>query len=114
MNYPTITEIIDSKTEAHDTKTILFKHPTEVTPGQFYMIWIPGVDEIPMSVSYIDKNIKGITFRKVGDATKALFNLKKGDKIGVRGPYGNGFKISGKHILFIAGGTGIAMIAPAV
>ena len=78
------------------------------------MIWIPGVDEIPMSVSYITKNVKGITFRKVGDATKALFNLKEGDKIGIRGPYGNGFKFNGKKILFVGGGTGIAMMASAV
>jgi len=114
MNYPKITKIIDSKTETYDVKTILFDHPEEINPGQFYMIWIPGVDEIPMSVSYIDGNKKGITFRTVGDATKALFNLKKADKIGVRGPYGNGFKITGKNILFVGGGTGIAMIAPTV
>ena len=114
MNYPNVTKIIDSKKENTDVKTILFNHPEKIIPGQFYMIWIPGTDEVPMSVSYIDKNVKGITFRKVGDATKALFNLKKGDKIGVRGPYGNGFKIIGKNILFVAGGTGIAMIAPTV
>jgi dihydroorotate dehydrogenase electron transfer subunit len=77
------------------------------------MIWIPGVDEIPMSVSYINKNTKGITFRRIGDATKALFELKEGDKIGIRGPFGNGFKITGKNILFVGGGTGTATIAPA-
>ncbi|HDQ16104.1 MAG TPA: dihydroorotate dehydrogenase electron transfer subunit [Bacteroidetes bacterium] len=114
MNYPKITKIIDSQIESHDVKTVLFKHSSKINPGQFYMIWIPRIDEIPMSVSYIDKDIKGITFRKIGDATNALFNLKKGDKIGIRGPYGNGFKIKGKKILFVGGGTGIAMIAPAV
>ena len=67
-----------------------------------------------MSVSYIDKKVKGITFKKVGDATKELFNLKVGEKIGIRGPYGNGFNIKGKNILFVGGGTGIAMIAPSV
>ncbi len=114
MNYPTITEIIDTKKENDTIKTIKFKHKEKIISGQFYMIWIPSVDEIPMSVSYIEEEIKGITFRIVGEATKALFKLKKGDKIGIRGPYGNGFKINGKKALFIAGGTGIAMIAPAV
>jgi len=114
MNYPKITEIVETKKENKNVKTIKFKHSKKVIPGQFYMIWIPDTDEIPMSISYIDKNIKGITFKKVGEATKELFNLKKGDKIGVRGPYGNGFKITGKKILFIAGGTGIATIAPSV
>ena len=43
------------------------------------MVWISKIDEIPMSASHIDKDIKGITFRKIGDATNALFKLKKGD-----------------------------------
>lgn len=112
MNYPIITKIIKIVEETSNVKTIYFEYPAIVSPGQFFMIWIPGIDEIPMSVSYIEKNIRGITFKKVGDATKALFKLKKGEKIGVRGPYGNGFKIEGKNILLVAGGTGIAMIAP--
>jgi len=114
MNYPKVTKIIETKKENSDVKTFLFEYPEKTVPGQFFMIWIPGVDEIPMSASYIDKNVKGITLKKVGDATKTLFNLKEGGKIGVRGPYGNGFKINGKRILFVGGGTGIATIAPAV
>lgn len=112
MNYPIITKIIKIVEETSNVKTIYFEYLGIVSPGQFFMIWIPGIDEIPMSVSYIEKDIRGITFKKVGDATKALFKLKKGEKIGVRGPYGNGFKIEGKNILLVAGGTGIAMIAP--
>jgi len=114
MNYPEITKIIETKTENKNVKTIKFRHKKKIIPGQFYMIWIPNVDEIPMSVSYIDKNIKGITFKKIGEATESLFNLKEEDKIGIRGPYGNGFKIEGKKILFVGGGTGIAAIAPAI
>ena len=114
MNYPTITKIIDSKKENQDVKTITARFPGEMDPGQFFMIWIPEVDEIPMSVSYISKNIKGFTFKRIGDATNALFKLKKDDKIGIRGPYGNGFKLKGKKLLFVAGGTGAAMIAPTV
>jgi dihydroorotate dehydrogenase electron transfer subunit len=114
MNIPTITTILTSATEATDIKTITFRYPKAVIPGQFFMIWIPGVDEIPMSVSEITKDVKGITFRKIGDATRALYHLKPGSKIGVRGPYGNGFKLTGKHLLFVGGGTGIAMLAPAV
>jgi dihydroorotate dehydrogenase electron transfer subunit len=106
--------IIDEKIEAKHIKTIRFHHDKSVDPGQFYMIWIPGVDEIPMSVSLIQKETKGITFRIVGDATESLFDKKPTEKIGVRGPFGNGFCLKGKHILFVAGGTGIAMIAPAV
>jgi dihydroorotate dehydrogenase electron transfer subunit len=114
MNIPTITTILTSTTEATDIKTITFRYPKAVIPGQFFMIWIPGVDEIPMSVSEITKDVKGFTFRKIGDATYALYHLKPGSKIGVRGPYGNGFELRGKHLLFVGGGTGVAMLAPAV
>jgi len=114
MNSPQIAKITEVKTENKDVKTFMFEYPKKMIPGQFFMIWIPGVDEIPMSVSHIDKDVKGITFRKVGEATNALFDLGKGDKIGIRGPYGNGFKINGKRILFVGGGTGVAMLAPAV
>lgn len=114
MNIPRITKIIESKTEAENIKTVTFNYLQETIPGQFYMIWIPGVDEIPMSVSLIKGNTKGFTFKKVGDATSALYDLKPDDKIGIRGPYGNGFNIKGKHILFVGGGTGIAMLAPAI
>lgn len=114
MNIPTITKILTTSVEAKDIKTITFRFPKTVTPGQFFMIWIPGVDEIPMSVSRIHKDVKGITFRKIGEATHALYQLKPGNKIGVRGPYGNGFSLTGNHLLFVGGGTGVAMLAPAI
>jgi dihydroorotate dehydrogenase electron transfer subunit len=114
MNYPKVIPINRVIKEARDVKTLLFDYPASMQPGQFFMIWIPGIDEIPMSVSYILKETKGITFRRVGEATDELFRLNKGDMIGVRGPYGNGFTISGQHILFVGGGTGAAMLAPAV
>jgi dihydroorotate dehydrogenase electron transfer subunit len=114
MNYPKITEIIDIELENPDVKTLFFEYDKKVKPGQFFMVWIPGIDEIPMSVSYNQNKKKGITFKRVGEATKALFNLKKKDNIGIRGPYGNGFYIEGKNPLFIGGGSGIATIAPAV
>ncbi len=114
MNYPIITNIKKQKLENKNVKTIIFDHKEKINPGQFYMIWIPGIDEIPMSVSYINKQQKGITFKKVGEATNKLFNLNIGEKIGIKGPYGNSFKITGKNILFVGGGTGISMIAPAI
>jgi dihydroorotate dehydrogenase electron transfer subunit len=114
MNYPEIIKIDKVIKETKDVKTFLFEYPEKTIPGQFFMIWIPGIDEIPMGVSYVNDIIKGITFKKVGEATNSLFGFKKGDKIGIRGPLGNGFRINGKNILFIGGGTGIAMIAPAV
>jgi len=114
MNIPTMTPILKKATETTDITTITFQYPGPMNPGQFFMIWVPGVDEIPMSVSSISPTQKAITFRDIGEATHALSQLNTGDLIGVRGPYGNGFSITGKHPLFVGGGTGIAMLAPAV
>jgi dihydroorotate dehydrogenase electron transfer subunit len=77
-------------------------------PGQFVMVWARGVDEVPMTLSYDD----GITVQKVGDATEALFRLRKGDTVGIRGPYGNGWELAGDNILIISGGVGSAPLAP--
>jgi dihydroorotate dehydrogenase electron transfer subunit len=114
MNYPKITKIKDIKKENSNVKTLFFNISKNVHPGQFFMIWIPTIDEIPMSISHIENDVIGITFKRVGDSTNALFELKVGDKLGIRGPYGNGFHLTGKNILFIGGGTGIATLAPTV
>lgn len=94
-----------------DTKTILFKEKFLSGPGQFVMVWVPGVDEMPMSVSYTLPRL-GITFKIVGEGTRALASKKPGDKLGLRGPYGNGFSMSGSKVLGVAGGTGMASLAP--
>jgi len=114
MNYPKIIEIKEVIRETEDVKTILFDYPEKTKPGQFFMVWIPGIDEVPMSMSLIKDITKGITFKRVGEATNYLFDFKKGDKLGIRGPLGNGFGFTGKNVLFVGGGTGIATIAPAV
>lgn len=113
MNYPAIVKIIRIKEETKLVKTFRFRYNKEVKPGQFFMVWIPKVDEIPMSASYLH-GLKGITVEKVGEATQALHKLKQGAKIGIRGPYGNGYKLLGKKILFVAGGTGIISLAVAI
>lgn len=113
MNYPKIIEIAETKKEAGNIKTIMFKYNKKVRSGQFFMVWVPGIDEIPMSASYTD-SLKGITVEKVGEASSALFKMKKGNKIGIRGPYGNGFKTHKGKTLFVAGGTGIIPVASLV
>ena len=103
-----IVKIVD---ETPSTHTFFFDHFFEdAIIGQFVMVWIRGVDEIPMTLSY--KN--AITVQKVGDATSRLFELKEGDSLGLRGPFGKGFTLpkEGENILLIAGGVGAAPLAP--
>ncbi len=81
--------------------------------GQFVMIWIPGVDEIPMSLSSANTT-STLTIQKVGEASETLGRMKPGDKIGIKGPFGKGFEPTGQNLLFIAGGVGIAPLMPAI
>ena len=55
MNYPKITNIIDENLENPIVKTLIFEYDKKTIPGQFFMVLIPGVDEIPMSLSFYDK-----------------------------------------------------------
>ncbi|MDR0778123.1 MAG: dihydroorotate dehydrogenase electron transfer subunit [Methanomassiliicoccaceae archaeon] len=109
-----IVKITSVKKESADTKTFEFKMDGKATAGQFVMVWIPGVDEIPMSLSSTGET-KSITVKAIGEATKALHELKKNDNIGIRGPYGNGFKTKKKdRILVVGGGVGIAALIPLI
>lgn len=77
------------------------------------MLWVPRVDEVPMSLSTIGPNLLcGVTIELVGEATKAIHDLRKGDQLGVRGPFGNGFTLTKGKVLLVAGGMGLAPILP--
>lgn len=106
-------KVLDSFNEVKNIKTIRFNFDGEARSGQFVMLWLPGIDEIPMSLSYLD-GPKGITAENVGTATEAIHELRPGDGIGIRGPYGNGFDLSGDNFLVVGGGTGMAPLAPAL
>ncbi len=73
------------------------------------MVWLPGVDEIPMSVAYDDGAVTKITFFDVGDMTQALAKSQVGDLVGLRGPFGTFYEWNpGDHIALVAGGYGAA------
>lgn len=91
------------------TNTYVFDYFLGSGPGQFVMMWIPGVDEKPFSVAFDDGNEFWLTVCNVGDATAELFKLKEGDKVGIRGPFGTSYKISeGDHLALVSGGYGAA------
>jgi dihydroorotate dehydrogenase electron transfer subunit len=110
-----IVEILEAKTENPTVKTFTFvdKLCRRAEPGQFVMVWIPGVDEIPMSLSAINSGgFTSITVNGVGEASRALNRKERGDQIGVRGPFGNGFVPSGGNVMVVGGGTGLAPLMP--
>ena len=109
-NHPHICIIERVVDETPTVRTLYFHDPVlaNVLPGQFAMVWIPGVNELPMSVMISENDEKsGFTVRKRGESSTALYNLQVGQQIGVRGPYGNSFDIKDGEILLIGGGTGL-------
>ncbi len=114
---PIVTPILEITTETPRTKAFTISAPSiakEAVPGQFMMVWVPGIDEIPMSISNVNQDVEFAAAR-VGDATTRLHELKKGDLLGVRGPLGNGFVFpktpEEKILLLVAGGCGSPPIA---
>ena len=115
LNRLRIVRIRRVKKENPFTKTFIFqdKPCAKAEPGQFVMIWIPGVDEIPFSLSTITPNGRtSITAAEVGEATKTLHERRRGDILGIRGPYGRGFTLTSGNIMIVGGGTGVVPLMP--
>ncbi len=109
-NHPHICVIDKIVDETPTVRTLYFKDSVlaNVLPGQFAMVWIPGVNELPMSVMISDVDDQAaLTVRKRGESSTALYNMSEGQQIGVRGPYGNSFEMKSGNIILIGGGTGL-------
>lgn len=101
-----IKEVIE---ENELVKTFVVDASLGAQPGQFVMLWIPRLDEKPISVAMDDGKEMHFTIAAVGPFSKAMHELKVGDFVGVRGPFGQVFECeSGEHLAFLAGGYGAA------
>ena len=112
-----VRRLVKIEQETEEVKTLYFRDElcSQASPGQYVMMWAPGVDEVPMTLSSINRDrASSVTVRSVGEATEALCSLRVGDQVGVRGPFGNGFKIVGTSVLLVAGGVGSTSLAPLV
>jgi dihydroorotate dehydrogenase electron transfer subunit len=104
------TSILDVKSESQTVKTFTVKDTlgSKAKPGQFIMLWIPGIDEIPLSVLNAGDGEVSVTVKQVGDATRHLHEMKRGEIVGVRGPFGTSFTENTGKVLLVGGGTGTA------
>jgi len=76
------------------------------------MVWVPGVDEVPMSLSGIGSDgVCSISVGLVGEATEAIHRLERGNCFGIRGPFGRGFSFGRRKVMIVGGGTGLAPLA---
>ncbi len=92
---------------------------TRFLPGQFNMLYIFGVGEVPISISGDPAETDCLlhTTREVGGVTHAMHRLRRGDSLGVRGPFGTGWPLDaarGRDVILVAGGIGLAPLRPAI
>ncbi|MFH0771987.1 MAG: FAD/NAD(P)-binding protein [Candidatus Omnitrophota bacterium] len=114
--------IEDIKEETVDTRTFRVRFTDknladnfQYKQGQFMELSVIGAGEAPISItsSPSRRGFLEFTIRAMGKVTKSIHNLKKGDTLYLRGPYGNSFpfeELKGKNLYFIAGGIGLAPV----
>jgi anaerobic sulfite reductase subunit B len=118
---PLIAPVASVVQELADTVTLAIDMPIGLdmpTPGQFAMLWAPGIGEIPLSYSGIGPHRRvEHTVRAVGATSAAIAALEPGEPVGVRGPLGRGWRLDDvidRDLLIFAGGLGLAPLRPVV
>ncbi|UCD95674.1 MAG: FAD/NAD(P)-binding protein [Candidatus Zixiibacteriota bacterium] len=110
--------------ETYDTFTYELTPPrgsggVSFAPGQFNMLYVYGVGEVPISISGDPAKPQALvhTARIVGAVTKGIKRLKVGDSLGVRGPYGSSWPVEeavGRDVVLVTGGIGLAPLRPVI
>lgn len=108
---PRTVKVLNRTVHNADDVTLHLGDKMNFLPGQFLMIWLPGINEKPFSIAGKDKNGVFITVRRRGRFSGKLVDLKEGDQVGVRGPYGRPFELV-KNCCLVAGGIGLACLVP--
>ncbi len=117
LQKPVMLRVEKKQIESDSSATLFFQHNLPFKPGQFIMLWIPGIDEKPYTISFHSKHQFGITIEAKGLFSQQAVKLDRGDLIGFRGPFGNGFdlldlKKGSNNIAVVAGGFGMAPLSP--
>ncbi len=120
---PRLYSVVSTNLEIPDTTSMRLRPLTgeidAFLPGQFNMVYVFGVGEIPISISS-DPAETGFlihTTRAVGTVSRAVCELQAGDIVGVRGPFGSGWPLDlarGHDLALLAGGIGLAPLRPAI
>ncbi len=114
---PNPVKVLDIRKHTQTEWSFLLDYKAKEEPGRFVMVSLPYAGEAPISISGFRENGIELTIRNVGLITSPIFKLKPRDTVYVRGPYGNGFSLEqfvDKHLLIIAGGSGIAAVKPLI
>ena len=125
MTAPTLParyRVAERRGETHDTVTLALQPVDQPIPahrpGQFTMMYVPGIGEVPISISGTGPGAGLVqTVRAVGAVTRALCAAGQGQMIGLRGPYGTHWEVdraAGGDLLIVAGGIGLAPLREAL
>ncbi|MFW6071810.1 MAG: dihydroorotate dehydrogenase electron transfer subunit [Candidatus Bipolaricaulota bacterium] len=99
---------VNGETPSVKTFKVFDPPSAKSNPGQFVMVWVPGSGEIPLAISGVDDDYVDLTVKRRGPTTKDIHELEVDAKLGIRGPYGNGFSTPTEPSLLVGGGYGIA------
>ncbi len=106
---------ITPETDQEFTMTVDCSVP--MAPGQFFQVSLPRIGEAPISISAWGDGWLQFTVRAVGRLTSALQNLREGENLFIRGPYGTGFpldRLRDSNLVIVAGGSGVAPVRPLI
>lgn len=114
--------VVARRWESEDTATLSLAPEgaalPPARPGQFFMLWVPGVGEVPISLGGVGGGgVIDETVRVVGAVSRALADAPEGAVLGVRGPYGRPWDLDvteGRDVVVVAGGMGLVPLKPAV
>ncbi len=119
---PVALPLLEARRETPRMATLFFPLPERsdpsfkaraVQPGQFVMVWLPGIGERPYAVSYLEGDRFGVTVLRRGPFSTSLHEARPGRMVGFRGPYGRGFRgwqerLEPSRAVLVAGGCGLA------
>lgn len=119
---PVAYRLVDRVAETHDVATLwvapVHGPPPPFEPAQFSMIGLPGLGDVPISISspVSRRDAHGYTIRAAGAVTTALCAAEPGALVTIRGPIGRPWDldVDGRHLVFVAGGIGIAPLRAAI
>ncbi len=119
---PSVARVMRVRRELRDVWTLEIEPGSAgfvFAPGQFNMLYAFGVGEAAISISGdpAEPDTLVHTIRAVGKVSAALTRLKRGDFVGLRGPFGAGWpveKAAGSDVVLVAGGLGLAPLRPAL
>lgn len=123
---PQAAVVVDRTQESPDIFTLRLAHADiaaggafRFAPGQFNMLYLFGVGEVPISIvsDPEDLPLLGHTIRAVGRVTRGLAGLETGQRLGLRGPYGRGWPLDaarGRDLVIVTGGLGCAPVVAVI